>query len=213
MMAGGLVGSPALADKANQVTLSVNTFESRYSFSGNYIRALSGSLQREGFLLRFGASVGGESDGDSDGDSNGSVSVDAMAGYQFVHGGWKARAFGGAIYTETDDVGVLGFKLAGQVFNRKSDPLYISANAGYSSPREFVSAGLRVGGHIGDLVVGPEISGLFAPDFTRSRIGVFLTGVDVGEIGLTFRAGYTGHHSDAGSRGGAYAGMSGTLQY
>lgn len=199
---------PALAaDNANQLNLSFSDRDDRFGINLAYMRALSGSLSDEGMLIRLGIGAGDSDEGE------GSRSVDALIGYQFLVGDWKVRTFGGVTYVEQDTDGVFGLKVLGQVQNSRKSDIYVSASASYSSPRELFAATLQLGGQAAGVIVGPDLGITYTPELTRTRLGLFLTGIRLGDVGVSFRAGYSFAEVDGGAEASPYAGMSGNLQF
>ncbi len=199
----------ALAEsKANQITVSANALDERFGISASYLYALSGDLAKDGALFRFGVGYSDSEAGEATG------SVDALLGYQIVVGNWKMRLFAGAVVVDDPDLeNPVGYKVLGQIQNKKTDDVYVYATAGYSSPKEQLNGSLQVGLQAAGLVVGPEVGAVVDPDFTRRRLGVFVTGIKLGDVGVTVRGGYTHYESDTESKGSAYVGASATLQY
>lgn len=208
VVCAALTGAALAESKANQISVSVNSTEDRLGVNATYMYAVSGDLSTPGVLVRAGVGYGG---GDDDG---GSASLDALVGYQVVVGNWKMRAFAGAVVVQDDDIdNPYGFKVLGQVQNKKTDDIYVNANLGYNSAKEQLNGSVQVGFQVAGLVVGPEVGAVVTPDFVRQRIGVFVTGMKLGEVSLTARAGYSHYESDTESRDSAYAGASASLQY
>lgn len=205
--AGGLVGSAQAADKANQITGVVSLREDRIGGNLIYLHALSGSLADPGLIFRLGAAYGDSEVSDE------SYSVEFLPGYQFVAGTWKVRALAGLTFVETGAGGVLGAKALLQAQSRKAGELYVSANAGFDTAKMQAQAGLQVGLPVMDAFVGPEVGVIVAEDFVRSRLGVVLTGVKLGEVGMTFRGGFSDYEGSGAGQDSPYLGMSATLQY
>jgi hypothetical protein len=207
MICLALTGTALAAPKANQIGVSVNALEDKFGISENYLYAISGDLATDGALIRLGVGYGG-----GDEDDGARLSADVLLGYQIVVGNWKMRIFAGPTMVQDAD-SPLGYKILGQVQNKKTDDIYVNATAGYSSPKEQVNGTVQVGFQVAGLVAGPEVGVVATPDFTRTRIGAFLTGMKIGDVGLTVHGGYTHYESDTESRDSAYAGASATLQY
>lgn len=197
---------PSQAAEANQLTVSISQRDDRFGIVATNMSAVSGDLNREGLLLKL---VLGSGVDEEDGASS---TVDAMLGYQVVFDDWKVRAFGGVTMVEFDGDNTFGLKAQVQAQNKRSSDLHIVASATYSGAAQSVQGKLQLGGHLTeDLIFGPEASVTLTPDDLRTRLGVFLTGIKLGDIGLTVRAGYA--YSDASATGSYYAGASATLQY
>lgn len=207
VMCAALSGTALAESKANQVTVSTGADGDRLGVQANYMYALSGDLQTDGVLVRVSAGYGGDDDGAS-------ASLDAMLGYQIVVGSWKMRAFAGAVVVQDDDIdNPYGFRVLGQIANKKTDDIYVSATAGYNSPKEQLNASIQVGGQVAGLVIGPEVGIVATPNSVKHRLGLFVTGIKIGDVSLTARAGVSHSESDTEITDSLYAGASATLQY
>ncbi|MGC4026070.1 MAG: cellulose biosynthesis protein BcsS [Mesorhizobium sp.] len=209
----------APAEKGSQITVGGNLRDDRVGGSVSYLQALSGNLRKAGPLLRFGASSG-ETDDDyiviPDNGSS-SYSVEALAGWQSFYRGWRFRAFAGAIYRgrsgENSDTDGLGFKVMVQTNSAWSAPTYVNATASYDTATDKVVSRLQVGRHFGEKIIGPEGGVVWSSDSQRYDFGMFMTGVKLDKVGLSFRAGYS-HNEGASTRGDSpYLGVSATYQF
>lgn len=204
------VAMPALAeDHSNQITFSVAGREDRSGESLIYLHNFSGNLNDAGPIMRLGVSNGDE---DGGGDS---LAIDVLPGYQFVDGDWRLRAFAGVTYVDRDGAGDDGFggKLLLQLQNKRSSSLYVSLDGSYDTVRDMGRGDVELGGHVLDVIAGPEVSVLGTEDFTRTQVGLFLTDFKLGPLGMTVRGGYSFYQSDTDSKGSPYLGVSATLQY
>lgn len=202
-----MAGTAAAADRANQISLSFSDRDDRFGINLSYMHALAGNFSDEGMIVRFGVSSGDSDDGDS------SRSVDALVGYQFLVGDLRVRTFGGLTYVEQDTGNAVGLKVSAQVQTKKSDDIYFNSTASYSAPKEQFAATLQIGGQLAGVVVGPELGVTSNPDITRTRLGLFLTGVKLGDVGFTFRAGYSFASEGGGSLDTPYYGVSSSLTF
>jgi hypothetical protein len=195
--------TPALAGGANQVSLSISGRNGQSNIVGSYLLSLAGDTTKEGGLVR--AAVGG----DEDDDSGGSRNVEVLVGYQHVEGDWRFRAFAGVAYVSTDDAEKYGLMVRLQAFTKRSADLYVNTTASYSSAKQDAQALVQVGGQIGnDLVLGPEFGLGLSDEYTRGRVGLFLTGIKLGDVSVSMRGGYTISERDSGSEGTYYYGTS-----
>lgn len=206
-IAAGTISPALAADRANQLSLSFSDRDDRFGINLTYMHALAGSFSDEGMIVRLGAGSGDSDEGDS------SRSVDALLGYQVLLGDFRVRTFGGLSYVEKDTGSTVGLKVMGQLQTKKSDDVYINVTASYSAPKELFAATLQAGGQMAGVVVGPELGVTSNPDITRTRLGLFLTGIKLGDVGMTFRAGYSFASDGGGTKDSPYYGMSSSLTF
>lgn len=205
------VAEPAVAaEKANQISMNASTREDRDGASLSYLHAFSGSLGKEGPLIRIGLSAGAEDSNDSN------LSVDLLAGWQSYYEDWRIRALGGVVYRDRSDDGNrdgTGLKFMIQANNKRSSPTYINAVASYDTDSERMFSRLQVGRHFWGKTLGPEAGLLWSSDARRVNVGLFLTGVKVGDASLSFRAGYSFSDNERVDEDTPYLGMSATFQF
>lgn len=206
-LAVGLAIPSIAAERANVVSLSFSDRDDRFGINLTYMHALAGNFSDEGMIVRLGVGSGDSDEGDT------SRSLDALLGYQALVGGFRVRTFGGLSYVERDDGSEFGPKVYLQAVNGQSDSTYVNATTSYSAPKELFTAGLQVGGRLAGVVVGPEIAVTSTPEITRTRLGMFMTGLKLGYVGLTFKAGYSFASEGGGSQDSPYFGMSSSLTF
>lgn len=200
--------APAMAGDANQLTLSISGRDEQYNIVGSYLFSFAGDTAKEGVLVR--AAIGGADDGDD----SASTSAEFLLGYQHVAGEWRLRALAGIAYIGLDDVDRYGVKLQLQAYTRKSADIYVNTTLSYNSARQDASGLVQVGGQIGnDLVLGPEIGLTVADTHTRGRLGLFLAGLKLGEVGVSLRGGYTVNETTTDTEGTYYYGASANYRF
>lgn len=202
-VAGGALAAP----KANQITVSSSYRDDLFGTYATYTHAFLGDMSAQGPLFRLNASVGVVDEGD------GSRSLDVLGGYQFVVGTWRVRALAGVTLIDKGDDLESGLKLQGQAITSKRGEVYVNATMSYSAPDEQFQAGVQLGAPVGDLTMGPEASVLTMDEAVRLRAGLFLSGLRLGDVGLTVRTGLSGRNDESLDQASPYVGLSATLQY
>lgn len=202
-VAGGALAAP----KANQITVSSSYRDDLFGTYATYTHAFLGDMSAQGPLFRLNASVGVVDEGDA------SRALDVLGGYQFVVGTWRMRALAGVTLIDKGDGVESGLKLQGQAITSKRGEVYVNATVSYSAPDEQFQAGVQLGAPVGDLTMGPEASFLAMDDMLRLRAGMFLSGLRLGDVGLTLRTGLSAKNDESLDQASPYVGLSASLQY
>ena len=188
------------------------------------VHALNGDLDSDGILARISGAFGDYSY-NTVAVAGGVVDIEAksadiMIGYQVVQPTHVAAIYVGADYRDNEltpsdpnnstEGGEAGFKVQAEASTRGDGPGMASILASYSTAYETYFVKGRLGVRNDGLAFGPELAVLGDEEFDGYKAGVFLSGLQLGDIGMTLYGGYESSEGKDGGReqNGAYGGVS-----
>lgn len=188
----GLAATSAKADEAAQsviITGGSDWAKDSETYYAGILVALNRDFSRDGLIFRTYGNIG-QYDYDTDSVASGNVNVDyrafdVMLGYQKSVGDITGTLYLGVDHQEHDDKpndfesdlrGIeTGFKIAGDIATGDETPLFVGADASYSTAFDTFESQLRVGYNMKWLVLGVEGAYYNVVSDDTERLGGFAT--------------------------------------
>lgn len=196
--------------------------EGLYGYAGGGVRVGGGDIDSDGFVLRVAGGYGAfkYDRGVLPKGEDRTTQVDLMVGYQNVGETTRTTIYVGANYQNhqiSNDPGNptagsdWGFKAQGELYSNPTPNSMLLLIGSYASPNQTYFVLGKVGWRLRDnIFFGPEASANGNTRYDQWRVGLHVTGFQVGPVGLGVSVGYA--DSEPGFNG-IYGSVGATLRY